>query len=64
MSEQQKPAAITPPPYPKNTPYECGTGNPICGKPARLFAVGWRCQLHSPAGWAAHLAAQADPPAA
>lgn len=62
MSEQQKPAAITPPPYPKNTPYKCATGNPLCGRPARLFPCGWRCDIHNPAAWAAHLAAQADQP--
>jgi hypothetical protein len=60
VSEQQKPAAIVPPPYPKTTPFECATGNPICGRPARLYAVGWRCDIHNPAAWAAHLAAQAD----
>ncbi len=58
MSEPTR-ITITPPPYPKNVPHECGTGNPICGQPARLYAVGWRCGLHNPAGWAAHLAEQA-----
>ncbi|MGW5431856.1 hypothetical protein ACWET9_32355 [Streptomyces sp. NPDC004059] len=48
MSEQQKPAAIIPPPYPKTTPYKCETGNPVCGKPARLFPAGWRCVDHWP----------------
>lgn len=52
MSEQ-KPATITPPPYPKNVPFECATGNPVCGRPARLYAVGWRCDIHNPAAWAA-----------
>ncbi|MFJ5973563.1 hypothetical protein [Streptomyces sp. NPDC093060] len=54
MSEVRREAGgIFPPPYPKNTPHECGTGQPICGKPARLYAVGWRCDIHNPAAWAA-----------
>lgn len=63
MSEQQKPAAITPPPYPKNTPNECGTGRPICGRSARLYAVGWRCDIHNPAAWAARQTADGAPAA-
>lgn len=39
---------ISPPPYPKTTPYQCETGNPVCGKPARLYAAGWRCPAHRP----------------
>jgi hypothetical protein len=53
VSEQQKPAAITSAPYPKNVPFQCGTGRPVCGRPARLYAVGWRCDIHNPAAWAA-----------
>jgi hypothetical protein len=59
MTEQRR-ITVTPPPRPKVTPGQCDTGRPVCGKPARLYAVGWRCELHNPAGWAAHLAAQAD----
>ncbi|MFD7922600.1 hypothetical protein ACFV3R_25650 [Streptomyces sp. NPDC059740] len=39
---------IEPPPQAKATPNQCETGNPKCGKKARLFAIGWRCQEHSP----------------
>lgn len=55
MSDQPR-VVITPPPYPKNVPGECGTGRPVCGRPARLYAVGWRCQVHNPAAWAARQA--------
>jgi len=26
----------------------CDTGRPLCGKPARLYAAGWRCDDHIP----------------
>lgn len=48
--------SITPPPYPKTTPGFCETGNPVCGQTARLYACGWRCEVHNPAAWAARLA--------
>lgn len=61
MSDQPTPAVqITPPPAPKTTPGKCETGRPVCGEPARLYPAGWRCHLHSPAGWAAHQATQGD----
>lgn len=62
MSEQQ-PAAITPPPYPKTTPYKCETGRPVCGKPARLFAAGWRCPDHLPSTRAVRQQQADDAPA-
>ena len=39
---------VTPPPRPKVTPYQCDTGRPVCGNPARLYAAGWRCDDHIP----------------
>ena len=50
MSADEEPRRlqITPPPYPKTTPGFCETGNPMCQKPARLFAAGWRCAEHVP----------------
>jgi hypothetical protein len=27
----------------------CDTGRPLCGKPARPYAAGWRCDEHRPA---------------
>lgn len=46
--EEPRGIAIQPPPYPKSTPYECETGNPVCGQKARLYAAGWRCDQHRP----------------
>jgi hypothetical protein len=30
-------------------PYVCGAGRTKCGRPARLYAAGWRCAEHTPA---------------
>jgi hypothetical protein len=27
---------------------QCGSGNPLCGQPARLYPAGWRCDEHRP----------------
>lgn len=35
-------------PRPIVTPGHCSTGNPRCGKKARLFPCGWRCYEHRP----------------
>lgn len=37
---------IFPPPHPKFEPGYCSSGDPVCGKPARLYACGWRCKDH------------------
>ncbi len=42
MTEQQ------PTPAPPAKPGTCDTGRPLCGKPARLYAAGWRCDQHTP----------------
>ncbi|GAA2732222.1 hypothetical protein [Streptomyces nogalater] len=27
---------------------KCDTGRPLCGKPARWYPAGWRCDEHRP----------------
>jgi hypothetical protein len=44
------------PTIPRPIPGICDTGRPKCGKPARLYAAGWRCDTHKPSsswlvGW-------------
>lgn len=29
---------------------KCHTGRPLCGKTARLYPAGWRCDEHRPTG--------------
>ncbi|MGA4964461.1 hypothetical protein [Streptomyces pseudogriseolus] len=29
----------------------CDTGQPLCGKPARFYAAGWRCDKHKPSSY-------------
>ncbi|CAM5390736.1 hypothetical protein STENM36S_06319 [Streptomyces tendae] len=41
MTEQQR--TTTPP-----KPGTCDTGRPLCGKPARFYPAGWRCDDHVP----------------
>lgn len=36
------------PAIPRPVPGICDTGRPKCGKPARLYAAGWRCDQHTP----------------
>jgi hypothetical protein len=45
---EQRRITVTPPPRPKVTPGQCDTGRPVCGKPARLYPAGWRCDGHVP----------------
>lgn len=39
-----QPPIVRPP-----TPGQCSAGQTPCGKPARFYAAGWRCDQHSPA---------------
>ncbi|MEU2426966.1 hypothetical protein ABZ619_39140 [Streptomyces sp. NPDC007851] len=32
----------------ESTGGRCDTGRPLCGKPARPYAAGWRCDEHRP----------------
>lgn len=43
-----RPAA---PAIPRPKPGICDTGNPTCGKPARFYAAGWRCDDHRPGSY-------------
>ena len=45
MTGQPKPV----PPRVQATPGRCETGRPVCGKTARLYPGGWRCERHQPA---------------
>ena len=42
------PTRPVPPVMPTVVPGICDTGRPICGKPGRLYAAGYRCDQHQP----------------
>jgi hypothetical protein len=43
----EEPAApVEPPRYMRRG--KCDTGRPLCGKTARWYAAGWRCDEHRP----------------
>lgn len=46
--EEQEELRRTEGPRPIVTPGRCSTGQPRCGKTARLFPCGWRCEDHQP----------------
>lgn len=48
MSGERKRIAVEPPVLKPIVPGECDTGRPRCGKKARLYPGGWRCQEHQP----------------
>jgi hypothetical protein len=39
------------PAIPRPVPGICDTGRPKCGKPARLYPAGWRCDGHRPSSY-------------
>ncbi|MEZ3180333.1 hypothetical protein KYY02_17060 [Streptomyces pimonensis] len=41
----------TAPAIPRPVPGACDTGQPKCGKPARFYAAGWRCDRHRPTSY-------------
>lgn len=48
MSDEPRRIAVEPPVLKPIVPHECDTGRPRCGKKARLFPGGWRCDKHRP----------------
>lgn len=42
---------LTAPALPRPAPGICDTGRPKCGKPARFYPAGWRCDKHRPTSY-------------
>jgi hypothetical protein len=42
---------LTAPALPQPVPGICDTGRPKCGKPARFYPAGWRCDKHRPTSY-------------